>query len=467
MLMTINTGKSVFEAIEAIAATSSKLEKEALMKQAGTSSTLFMKAVTYAYDPFKNYGISYAPLKSPGLAPGSNTLAEPVVWTTLDDLVSRNLSGNSARDKIQQMVDFLDEPSAEVFRRIINKDMRAGFTDGTINRVFKGTIAEFPYMRCSLPAKSNMGKWDWSVGIVSQEKADGMFANVNMDVKGYVWITSRQGSPFPAGCLGIEENIAKVMTGGTQTHGELTVYEAGVLMPREKGNGVLNSLLSGGDLEADQKVVFDAWDQIPLQMVVPRGNYPCAYKVRLRNLLMQTQVAQRMGIVNIRTIPTRIVKSKGEAYAHYRELLKKGKEGTICKHPDAYWKDTTSKDQVKLKLEVTVELIIKGFIEGAPGTKTAATFGSLLCGSGCDKLEVGVSGITDAMRQTINDNRENWLETIVAVTANSIMSPDLEDADEGKYSLFLPRVAEFRKDKHTADTLEQIKEQFEAAVEGA
>jgi hypothetical protein len=34
-----------------------------------------------------------------------------------------------------------------------------------------------------------------------------------------------------------------------------------------------------------------------------------------------------------------------------------------------------------------------------------------------------------------------------------------------KWSLFLPRVAEFRKDKTEADSLDKIKEQFEAAIQ--
>lgn len=461
MNITLNKGASVFAAIQRIAATSSKLEKEALFKEAGGQSSLFMKAVTYAYNPFKNYGISNAPHKTPGIAPGGNGLEEAVVWKVLDELVTRDLSGNSAREKIQSMVDFLDEPSSEMFRRIINKDMRAGFTDGTINRCFKGTLPEFPYMRCSLPDKSNMPKWDWSVGIISQEKADGMFGNVNLDAKGFLWITSRAGSPFPAGCLGIEESMTTVLNKGTQTHGEFTVYEAGELLAREKGNGVLNSLLSGGSLEADQRVVFDAWDQIPLASVVPSGKYMTPYKSRLSSLGNQIIVAQRAGIAAVKLIPTRIVKTKADAYAHYRELLKKGKEGTVCKHPDAIWKDTTSKDQVKLKLEVDVELRVKGFIPAAPGTKFESMFGSLLMESECGKLKVGVSGFTDAKRQMIHNDRERFLNSVMTIRANSLMAPD-EDGED--YSLFLPRFVEDREDKRVADDLDKIRDIFRNAM---
>ena len=460
MFIVTNTGKSVFNAIEKIAATSSKLEKESLIRQAG-SSHLFMKVITYTYDPFKNYGISYVEPKSKDLAPGANKLEEDFVWKTLDDLITRRLSGDAARAQVTKLVNFLDDESSELFRRIIHKDMKAGFSEGTINRVFKGTIAEFPYMRCSLPAKSNMGKWDWGVGIISQEKADGMFANVNVNADKSIWITSRAGTMFPAGSLGLEADLANFLTPGTQTHGELIVYENDELMPREKGNGVLNSLLSGGSLESNQRVTFEAWDQIPLDAVVPSGKFETPYKARLAKLAKQCLAGKDNQ--SLRLIPTKIVHTKDLAYQHYRDLLKKGKEGVVVKHPQAIWKDTTSKDQVKLKLEVDVDLVVAELTPATPGTQHAATFGSLLCTSQCGKLRVGVSGFTIAKRQEIFENADNYIGSIISVRANSIMSPDDTNED---YSLFLPRYVEDRKDKRTADTLEQIQDQFQSATEG-
>lgn len=463
MNITLNKGPSIYDAIERIAGTSSKTEKEALMKEAGGQSPLFMKVVTYAYDPFKNYGISIAPHKTPGMAPATNDLSDPMVWKCLDDLIARDLSGNSARDKVQTIVDFLDDKSAEVFRRIINKDMRAGFTDGTINRCFKGTIAEFPYMRCTLPAKSNMASWDWSVGIISQEKADGSFADVNVDGTAHVWITTRQGSVYPSGSLGIEEQVKAGLLHGTQTHGELLVYQDGKLLPREEGNGVLNSLQSGGRLELNQQVILSAWDQIPLEAVVPKGKFPHPYRQRLASLARQVQALRATGIFNIMVTPTKIVRSKKEAYDHYRELLKDGKEGTVVKHPDMPWVDSSggNKDQVKLKLEAVVELRMKELIPAKPGTKFVSTFGSILCESEDGLLQVGVSGFTDAMRQKIFDEWEStFKDSVCSVKANSIMN-----AEEGEpHSLFLPRFVEPRADKAVADTLQQIRDQFEAAV---
>lgn len=461
-----NTASSVYAAIEKIAATPGKLEKEALIKQAGTSSELFMRVVKAAYDPFVTYGMRKVPTRAAD-AMGTATLGEPAAWSILDQLATRKLSGMAAWDTVQTTLNHLGAPSAELFIRIIRRDLRAGFTDGTINRVFPKTILEFPYMRCSLPPKSNMPDWDWSAGIISQEKADGMFANVNVDAVGGVNITSRQGTPIPLDHI---EHLAKdcsdTFARSTQTHGEITVYKDGQLLPREEGNGIMNSICSGGELPAGHALRFDAWDQIPMLAVQPKGKYEVPYKARLAALIAQVKAASSAGVQSVYVIPTRIVHSKAEAMAHYRILLKLGKEGTICKHPMAIWKDGTSKDQVKLKLEVDVDLQVTEVMPGTPGTKTEGRAGALRCESSDGLLVVNVTIKNEDMRNKVDAANDAWIGKIMPVRANSIMEADEPD---GLSSLFLPRFVEAtpRTDKTQADSLQQVRDQFAAAVKAA
>jgi DNA ligase-1 len=147
-------------------------------------------------------------------------------------------------------------------------------------------------------------------------------------------------------------------------------------------------------------------------------------------------------------IETRIVHSLSDAYAHYREQLALGREGTIIKDANAIWRDGTSKQQVKLKLEVDVDLEVVGFRAGEG--KNAATFGSVLCRTACGQLEVAVSGFRDKVRKEIHESREKVLGSIMTVRANSIMVPQ---EDGALHSLFLPRFVELRIDKREADTL--------------
>lgn len=466
MFIVINKANSVFAAIEKIAATSSKLEKDALIKQAGTSSPMFMKVCKAAYDPFVTYGIAAMPERPADAAPGLNTLDEPVWWEMLDDLASRKLSGDAARQAIVKALSFLDEPSRQLFTRMIRKDLRAGFSEGSINRVFKGTIPEFPYMRCSLPDKSNMDKWDWSKGVISQEKADGMFANVNVDKTRAIWMTSRQGSPIPLDKLPLLRfAIEQTLTPGTQSHGELTVYRGGVLLPREEGNGMLNSVIQGGELDEGCTIRLDLWDQIPLSAVQPKGKWEFGYSQRLKGLLGCMKLGGEHPTVkqHIGVIPTRIVRSREEAIAHYQELLRKGKEGTICKAIDAAWRDGTSKDQVKLKLEVDIDLKVLRVLEGTPGTKNEGRPGSLECATSCGSLLVNVTVKNEAMRAKIEEDPAKWEGSIMVVRANSIMPPS--ESNE-RHSLFLPRFveAEARLDKAVADDLATVRSIFANAA---
>jgi len=466
--MYFNKAASVYRAIEDIAATSSKKEKEAILKAAGTAAPLFMKVVTYAYDPFRVYGIGkeVVPKKTPGIAPGANTLEEPWAWNCLDCLAQGTLSGDAARTEVQKWVDMLDEPSSELFRRILMGDMRAGFTDGTINRVFPGTIAEFPYMRCTLPKKSNMPLWDWLVGIIVQEKADAMFTNTNVRDDGYVTVTTRAGTPIPLDNLpDLLAAIRRNLRLGTQTHGELCVYQDGQLMNREDGNGVLNHVASGGALAENQTVLLQVWDQIPLSSVKPKGKDTTPYKQRLASLIRQVSAG---GAGAVKVIPTKMCRTKGEAWDYYRDLLRRGREGVVCKHPDSIWQDTSTgnKDVVKLKLEVDVDLEVEEILPGDVGSKNEGRPGRIKMRSSDGQLVVNVAVKNEKMRDELEKDPNSWLSKIMPVRANSIMLPG--DSNP-LHSLFLPRFAEAkpRIDKSVADSLEQVQDQFKNAVEAA
>ena len=452
--------QAVYDAIEAIAATSSKIEKESLIKQAG-SDPVFMRTLKAAYDPFLTYGVRLVPA---GVGTGKKTLEDESVWLLLAALNDRTLSGDDARNALRSMLLSLDKPSSTVLARIVNKDLRAGFSEGSINRVFKGYLPEFPYMRCSLPDKSDMPKWKWEEGVFSQEKADGMFVNVNVDVNRAVHLTTRQGSPVSADALGLYDVIAKTLKPDTQSHGEVVIVLDDKVLPREVGNGILNSVLQGGELPEGHTAQIALWDQIPLSEVKSKNKYAVPYQARLRELAMQIKTLAGNS-TELCLVPTRIVRSKKEAYAHYRELLRDGKEGTVCKAFDAIWRDGTSKQQVKLKLEVDVDLAITNVVQGTPGTKNDGRPGSLECRTSCGGLIVNVTVKNEKMRDQIEADPDAWIDRVIAVRANSVMAPS--DSNEF-HSLFLPRFVEdaFRTDKSVADTLEEVEAQFRNAVEG-
>lgn len=448
--------RQAFQAIQEIEQTPGKNDKTELLRfYIEEGGELMEKVLIYAYNPFITFGVRKLPTVSTNYSRGFND----DTWSLLDRLASRDLSGNAAQEAIREELSQLGEESGALLRRIILKDLKAGFGESTINKVKKGLIPSFPYMRCSLPSHTDLTKWDWANGIFSQEKADGMFVNINHDAAGANF-TSRQGTPFPyEGFESLHAEVERRLVLGTQTHGELLVTRAGVVLPREIGNGMINSVIQGGSWEPDCKPILKVWDQIRLSAVKPKGRYELTYDKRLA--FIHKQLKDNPGEL-ISLIETRLVRSLAQAYAHYKELLLQGKEGTIIKRREMIWRDHTSKDQVKLKLEAECELEVVDFVPGDQDGKHANTFGSLRCKSSCGKLVVDVSGFTDAKRAEIHAKGQAYLGTIITVRSNSIMWSD--DVAKKPHSLFLPRFVEERFDKSVADSLERIVEQFESAI---
>jgi|LakMenEpi03Aug12_release.lakeMendotaPanAssembly.Ray.scaffolds.fasta_scaffold00486_58 DNA ligase-1 len=447
----MKTFENVLSALNEIASVPGKKDKEALVKKHLENTPDFEKVVVLMLNPFKRFYIK-------NFEPATDA---PSTWNSddayfiFDELAKRNVSGNEARYACGRLV--AAGFPADLMIRILNKDPKAGFGESTVNKAKKGIIPDFPYMRCALPKDAKFSTWDWKKGVISQEKADGMYCTINKST-GDIAMMSRSGKPFDTDSFpGIVEAAKKMLNDNTQTQGELLVINAaGEVQPREIGNGMLNKIAQGGVWPDGFSPIYHAWDQIPLSEVKTKVKYNVGYLARLTAL--EAQLGEHSQAIAV--IDTRVVHNMDEAKAHYREMLEAGKEGTILSEPNAPWVDSTSKFKIKFKLTATCELVITGWRPGK--NKNKDLFGSLICESSDGLLEVAVSGFTDSHRKEIFESIDSYIGTIMSVDSNMIMEPSRGGK---KWSLFLPRFAEFRKDKTEADSLDKIKEQFEAAIQ--
>lgn len=443
----------LYDALEQCAATSSKKAKLEIVKGLGEMRPW----LRWALDPTISFYV--AKLAKPTRS-GADVLGADDEQL-LDRLATRRLSGNEALQRIDDTMRELTPKSQEVLRRILLKDLRCGVGETIVNEAFPGLLPVFPYMRCVLEKDSNMAKWSWSDGIIEQLKADGMFANVDLDSDYKIAVRSRQGTTFPNGALGeLERDMQGIFRPGTQTHGELTVFKDGELLKREIGNGILNSLLQGGELPAGHVVKFDAWDQIPLSCAVDKGRYDVAYVRRLAELGEQVMAAN---CDRVEIIPTETVYSRAEGRKICLEWQAKGLEGAIYKHPNAIWRDGDNKDQVKDKVEFVVDLVVEEILPGDEGKKNDGKPGRVRCKTADDLLKVNVTVKNEAMRAALMDNPDGFLGKIMPVRANGITAPT---DNNPLHALYLPRFAEItpRPDKREADTLQRVRDQFDAAV---
>lgn len=443
----------LFDALERCAATSSKKGKLEIVKSLGD----FQVWLRAALDTTVSYYVAKLPKYE---RHGTETLGDEDMLL-LQRLANRTYSGNEALERIKDTMYELTPKSQEVLRRVLLQDLRCGVGASIVNDAFPGLIPVFPYQRCVLEKDSNMGKWNWQDGIIVQLKADGMFVNVDLDEDFNLAVRSRQGTPLCAGALAdLEEALRGTLRPGTQTHGELTVYRGGVLMKRAEGNGVLDSVLQGGELPKDHVVRFDAWDQIPLACAVDKGRYEEPYVRRLGDLDEQIMAA---GHELVRLVPTDTVHSREEGRRICLKYQAEGLEGVVYKHPYAIWRDGDNKDQVKEKVEFVVDLEVEEILPGDPGKRTEGRAGRITCSTSCGLLKVNVTVKNEKMRDALDADPQSWLGKVMPVKANGITDPT---ENNPLHSLYLPRFAEDtpRRDKSEADSLERVRAQFEAAI---
>lgn len=443
------------EMVAALQNEGSKNGKIAILK---TADLVFQDVLYRAYNPEFNYYIKS--VRRPAQY-GQQTLHElwPQACSLLINLHNRSVTGNSAHEAVATLMSLMKQEEAAIFESVLKRDIRCGVNVSTINTAIPGLIPEYPYMRCSLPDKSNIGKFNWKAGVISQEKADGMFVNIIRREGGEILFQSRNGSIFPMVEFGTLVSVLEQLNGfhdETVLHGEMVVTDiSGNVMPREEGNGMLNSVLKGGEFPYGYYPKVYLWDMLPL---ADYKNGLCEKPYSGRLYALQTMVKNVLA-GSVAMIETRVVHSMDEARAHYTEITEAGKEGTILKDPVSIWKDGTSKDCVKFKIEAEVDLLVTGVNAG--NGKNADTFGSLVCQSSDGLVEVAVSGFADADRERIAGELDQWIgKKIITVRANNLMPVP---QNGGKRSLFLPRFVEERLDKTEADSLDKIEGIFRNA----
>ena len=487
---------NLLEQIKGNPSTNKKLELLKSILNEGEDYQLFCKKVfLYAYSPQIRFH-----LKSPTIDDDKfsidrvrqkgQTLNYQNMFSLLDDLQNRKITGDEAR------ISFLgylyhntdNETESKLMWNILNKDLAVGINASTINKVFKSLIPEVPYMRCALlDSITQLDSW---LGegkgehhyVISQEKLDGMFININLDGESNVQLLSRAGSEFTNDSNAFSDMIqiiAHTFDDNHQYHGELLMIDndTGEYLPREISNGLFNAILKNADKECfdpeKYTVTVSLWDKIPFALLTEekpeKSTLNKPYVERLKSLNDNISTAfeyadtylPNMLFDIIKTVDTREYPNLIAAEEHFKQMLNEGKEGTIVKLPDMLWRDGTSKNQIKLKNKFEVELEVKEFLKGTG--KNEQYFGSIRCESsdGLLSVNVPVSGFKDDEKKEISDNRAEYIGKIITVAANSIM---YSKKDGKQHSLFLPVQSGFRDDKTVADDMERIKHQFENSI---
>lgn len=379
------------------------------------------------------------------------TLSE-ALDTLENDFVTRKITGNAAVETIARILAGLTEDNRIIFERILNRDQRINMGRSNINKVFKGLITKPVYMRCGIYNEKTAKKISWPA--LLQLKADGTYREFTVE-NGVVTSQSRSGEQYE---YPVHFNIMKDFPDGVYI-GELTVGDgSGGVLDRSTGNGMINS-----SEPPHEDIILDLWDYVTLSEYNGAANKVkgiTPYRDRYTNLgnILLAQLGPYATQINL--IETVEVHTIQEALTKTSEWMTNGFEGSILKDKAAIFRDGTSPQQLKLKLEIDVDVRITGFTDGRKGTKREATFGAISFTTDDGNIQGQTSGFTDKQLEDFNSRREELIGTIMTVQCNDITKGRNNDF----YALSHPRFTELRNDKDETDTLERAMEAKESAM---
>jgi len=440
---------SIYQIIQQVASTTGRNDKISILTKHKDNETL-KRVLVAALDPFIQYHIRKIPPYTPGVQKYS---LDQFIDLLNDSIVSRKVTGHAAINLLAELLSGLSEEDAKTGIMIMNKSTGAGFSEGTVNKVWKDLIPEYPCL-LGKPYDDKTIK-AITYPAVAQIKADGMRSNFHK-VDGELSILGRSGKSI--NLLGFLDEVFLALhnapsLGGVPYvfDGELVVLDAnGKVLPRKKGNGILNKAIQGTISDEEvSRVRVRLWDCIPSDDFY-KETYNVKYSDRiglLRRAISETPATELYCVIE-----TRIVTDLQEALSYYQEAIEAGQEGIMLKNANSIWENKRSKHLIKFKAEKDCDLCIVGWNYGAVGKKWEKHLGSLICESSDGKIQVNVTGLSDDLRNELF-NIDSYIGKVVAIKYNERISSDKKDVD----SLYLPRIEEIREDKTEANSSDEIK----------
>ncbi len=399
----------------------------------------------------------------------TQTLESAIEAITL--ISDRKLTGHAAFEHLKEVLMTTESDDAYIIERIIEKDCKIGMGTTFMNKVFKGLIEDTPYMGAiSFDEKKARVIFENGKYGFSQIKMDGRYCNAIIR-GGEVELESRSGEATIVTGAKFLEELTKF--DDCVLNGELTMDAT----PRYESNGIIASIIDicgkkeertpeetakklsnfekkhGSFEESLNKIRYTVWDTISIDEYFEKSS-KIEYGFRLVNL--QTLI-KRAKPTMVSLIEVRVVESYSQAMEHFQEVLATEVdgvplEGTILKSFDGVWKDGKPNWQIKMKLEMDVDLKIVGFNYGTKGTKNEHVISSLNCESSDGLVKTRPQGIKEEMMKFITENQDKLMGKIIQCRCNG-----LSKDREGNHSLLYPAFVEVRDDKDSCDSLESIK----------
>ena len=410
------------------------IEKALMAARLGSADAqAFLFNCYAAYNPFWTYNIRQVP-ETQNITGQANPW--PLFWSILEALRTRSITGNKARDAIDELsLRFDSEEWNGLARRVLIKDLRCGVSEKTINKVVGKTEWRIPLFTCQL-AQDSEGHPSKMRGCKRLEvKLDGVRVLAVVTTVGTT-LYSRNGKVF--------ENfphIREAIEGYRRAFDHQTAFVLdGEIVGESFQKLMRQAHRKGGANTAD--MVYHIFDIIPLHDF-EEGRYVLEQESRLykleraRDKLLGTDCLRVMDGIEV-DLDTAAGQDQLRRYS--RDAVDNGFEGIMIKDLDAPYQCKRSSSWMKWKPTITVDLRVVGFEEGTG--RNLGRLGAFICEGEDNGRSINVnvgSGFSDGDRDDFWTRRDQLRDFVVEVEADAVTQNQ-----DGSWSLRFPRFMRFR-----------------------
>jgi DNA ligase 1 len=423
--------------IQRLEADNSRLAKEAILAEAMEEGLdEFFHGLRLGLDKLVSFGVKQVPIKEADEGQG---LAWVPFLELADALYRRTLTGHDARDAIELAMSVATKAQwNDWYRRILIKDMRAGFGEKSVNTVAKkAKRPEYavPVFECMLAHDGANHDSKITGKKLLEEKLDGVRCLTVVDYESRtVQMYTRNGKElnnFP--------HIVKAFEDNLDNFARSTVFDGEVMS--SSFQALMTQVHRKSDVKSDDAVLH-LFDVIPL-VEFKQGKSVMGQRRRSQFLNNFANIFADSGCIAI--VPQKEVDldtfdGSIEFQDFNKAALEAGKEGIMIKDVDAKYECKRSTSWLKQKPFIEVSLTVNAVEEGTG--RNVGKLGALVCEGVDDGKTITVnvgSGFSDAQRA------EFWADTdalngqVVEVRADAVTQNQ-----DGTYSLRFPRFLRFR-----------------------
>jgi DNA ligase-1 len=422
--------------IHALETHPSRLNKEAIIEaEARSGNDIFFEGLRLALDPMITFGVKKVPKHG---GPDGQGLPWVAFRVLADDLASRKLTGDNAKRAIELALGCAKQSEwNDWYMRILQKDLRAGFGENTVNKVVKKIKPAYmiPVFECQLAHDSANHESKVCGKKLIEVKLDGVRVLTIVYPSGQVNQYSRNGKEL-VNFGHIKSQFEKVATGLT----EPWVFDGEIMS--SSFQDLMKQVHRKSDVQADDSVL-NLFDCIPLAMF-KTGKWNAKQTFRTEHVMKFVEHHQDT-LTHVRALAQELVDlDTHEGQLRFKEInaqaIVGGYEGIMIKDPDAGYECKRSVAWLKLKPFIEVSLAVTDIEEGTG--KNVGKLGALVCEGIDDGKTISVnvgSGFSDDLRDSVWGNRSSVVGQIVEVRADAVTQNQ-----DGTYSLRFPRFLRFR-----------------------